>query len=230
MPPSAQVKGCRLGPGGQSLPHAGSRVAQAAPGGSPLRGAPARDPARAPRRACSGHAAAAQVPSGRQVASRSIPRPRLRARTATPQAARLREPESPGTPRRPGLSAAGRRGRRGAPADTHAGSAAAAGACARPTPSPCCPCRRRRRTCRWGGSPRRRRSWKDRSRHADGAGTRAGWEQNAEHRPSAQDPLPPASLPPGALSRWPGQRERRARAAAAVTPVDAPGDKAKHRL
>lgn len=115
MPPSPQVKGCRLGPGGQSLPHAGSRVAQAAPGGSPLRGAPARDPARAPRRACSGHAAAAEVPRGRQVASRSIPRPRLRARTATPQAARLRGPESPGTPRRPGLSAAGRRGGEGRP-------------------------------------------------------------------------------------------------------------------
>lgn len=193
MPPSAQVKGCRLGPGGQSLPHAGSRVAQAAPGGSPLRGAPARDPARAPRRACSGRAAAVEVPRGRQVASRSIPRPRLRARTATPQAARLRGPESPGTPRRPGLSAAGRRGRRGAPADTHAGSAAAAGACARPTPSPCCPCRRRRRTCRWGGSPRRRRSWKDRSRHADGARAPAG-----SRTPSTvpQPRTPPSRLPP----------------------------------
>lgn len=155
-----------------------------------MRGAPARDPARAPRRACSGHAAAAEVPRGRQVASRSIPRPRLRARTATPQAARLREPESPGTPRRPGLSAAGRRG---APADTHAGSAAAAGACARPTPSPCCPCRRRRRTCRWGGSPRRRRSWKDRSRHADGARTPAG-----SRTPSTipQPRTPPSRLPP----------------------------------
>lgn len=212
MPPSAQVKGCRLGPGGQSLPHAGSRVAQAAPGGSPLRGAPARDPARAPRRACSGHAAAAEVPSGRQVASRSIPRPRLRARTATPQAARLREPESPGTPRRPGLSAAGRRGRRGAPADTHAGSAAAAGACARPTPSPCCPCRRRRRTCRWGGSPRRRRSWKDRSRHADGARTPAG-SRTPSTVPQPRTPsLPPPCRPvpsAGGQGRGSGGREQR---------------------
>lgn len=212
MPPSPQVKGCRLGPGGQSLPHAGSRVAQAAPGGSPLRGAPARDPARAPRRACSGHAAAAEVPSGRQVASRSIPRPRLRARTATPQAARLREPESPGTPRRPGLSAAGRRGRRGAPADTHAGSAAAAGACARPTPSPCCPCRRRRRTCRWGGSPRRRRSWKDRSRHADGARTPAG-SRTPSTVPQPRTPsLPPPSRPvpsAGGQGRGSGGREQR---------------------
>lgn len=65
-----------------------------------------------------------------------------------------------------------------------------------------------------------------------GRGARAGWEQTPERRaPSlSPGPLPPASLPPGALSRWPGERERRARAAAAVTPVDVPGDKAKHRL
>lgn len=46
-----------------------------------------------------------------------------------------------------------------------------------------------------------------------GWGARAGWEQNAEHRPSAQDPsLPPPSRPvpsAGGQGRGSGGREQR---------------------
>lgn len=66
----------------------------------------------------------------------------------------------------------------------------------------------------------------------------AGSEQTPEHRapshprPSAHAVPQPrtTSLPPGSFGRWPRERKGRVRAAAAVTQVALPGEKAQHQF